>query len=80
MRKELTPSLIYEINTDLGYIKWLQIKEGYKVVEVNFEGKRDTAMSLKFAIVQCLYEYNTKKKLQDVVAEDEISYLKKISS
>jgi hypothetical protein len=37
-------------------------------------------MSLKFAIVQCLYEHNTKKKLQDAVAEDEMSYLRKISS
>lgn len=70
MRKELTPGLIYEINTDLGYIKWMQLKEGYKVVEVNFEGKRDAAMSLKFAIVQCLYEYNTKKRLQDSIADD----------
>lgn len=25
LRKELTPGLIYEVNTDLGYIKWMQI-------------------------------------------------------
>lgn len=48
----------------------MQINEGYKVVEINFAGKRDAAMSLKLAIIQCQYEMNTKKKLQDVIAED----------
>lgn len=51
LRKELTPGLIYEVNTDLAYIKWLHVSEGYKIVEVNFEGKRDAAMSVKFAIL-----------------------------
>lgn len=36
-------------------------------------------MSLKFAVLQCLYEYNTKKKLQDAIAEDEISYFNRLS-
>ena len=71
--------MIYEINTDLGYIKWLQIKDGYKVVEINFEGKRDAAMSLKFAVLQCLYEFNTKRRLHDAIAEDEIAYFNRIS-
>jgi hypothetical protein len=31
-------------------------------------GKRDAAMSLKFDIVECLYEINTKKKLTDAIA------------
>lgn len=79
LKKELTPGLIYEINTDLAYIKWLHMKEDYKVVEVNFEGKKDAAMSLKFAVVQCLYEINTKRRLQDAIAEDEISYMRRIS-
>lgn len=39
-------------------------------MEVNFNGKRDAAMSLKFAITQCFYEFNTKKKLTDTIAED----------
>ena len=32
LKKELDPRLIYEVNTDLGYIKWLQSKETYNVV------------------------------------------------
>lgn len=36
-------------------------------------------MSLKFAVVQCLYEINTKRRLQDAIAEDEISYMRRIS-
>jgi hypothetical protein len=36
-------------------------------------------MSLKFAITQCFYEFNTKKKLTDAIAEDEIQYLNKIT-
>lgn len=36
-------------------------------------------MSLKFAILQCLYEVNTKKKLQDAIAEDELTYMRRIS-
>lgn len=36
-------------------------------------------MALKFAIIQCQYEMNTKKKLQDVIAEDEINYMNRLS-
>lgn len=79
LRKELSHSLIYEINTEQAYFKWLQKVEGYQVVEIGFEGKRDAAMSLKFAVLQCLYEINTKKRLQDAIAEDEITYMKRIS-
>lgn len=32
LKKQLDPTLIYEINTDLGYIKWLHSKEDYKVI------------------------------------------------
>jgi hypothetical protein len=70
LKKELTPSLIYEINTDLGYMKWLNLQEGYKVIEINFQGRRDIAMSLKFAIVECLYEHKNKKSLKDEISQD----------
>lgn len=70
LKKELTPLLVYEINTEIGYFRWLHDKESYTIVEVNFDGKRDVAMSLRFAILQCQYEQNTKRKLQDAVAED----------
>lgn len=79
LKKELTPGLIYEINVDQGYFKWLHLRQEYKVVEVNFEGKKDTAMSLKFAILQCMYELNTKRKLTDAIAEDEVAYMRRIS-
>ena len=75
----MTPGLIYEINVDQGYFKWLHLRQEYKVVEVNFEGKKDTAMSLKFAILQCMYELNTKRKLTDAIAEDEVAYMRRIS-
>jgi hypothetical protein len=78
LRKDLNPDLLYEVNTDLGYVKWMQDKAPYRVVEVNFQGKRDVAMSLKFAIVQCLYERKAKKNLKDEVAEDEIAYMGQI--
>ena len=58
---------MYEVNTDISYVRWFHDKE---IVEVSFNGKRDAAMSLKFAILQCLYQQNTKRKLQDAVAED----------
>lgn len=48
----------------------MSLNEGCKVVEVNFDGKRDAAMSLKFGVLQCLYENNEKRKLTDAVAED----------
>lgn len=35
-------------------------------------------MSLKFAIIQCFYQFNTKKKLTDAIAEDEIQYMNRI--
>lgn len=79
MKKEITPGLVYEINTDLGYLKWLEINEESKIYEVNFEGKRDAAMSLKFDIMECMYEINTKRKLTDAIAEDEVSYLRRMN-
>jgi hypothetical protein len=45
------------------------------VVEVNFQGKRDIAMSLKYAIVECLYEYKNKKSIKDEISQDELTYL-----
>lgn len=61
-------------------MKWLEINEsGSKIYEVNFEGKRDVAMSLRFSILECMYEINTKKKLTDAIAEDEVSYMRRMN-
>lgn len=35
-------------------------------------------MSVKFAIEECLYEYNMKRKITDAIAEDELAYMKRI--
>jgi hypothetical protein len=36
-------------------------------------------MSLKFDIMECMYEINTKRKLTDAIAEDEVSYLRRMN-
>lgn len=40
--------------------------------------RKDVAMSVKFAIEECLYEYNMKRKITDAIAEDELAYMKRI--
>ena len=80
LRKVIHSGLTYEVNTDEGYVRWLQIDEdgqGTKIIEVNF-GKRDAAMSFKFAIIECLYEINTKKSVKDSIAPEDFSYVKQI--
>ena len=48
----------------------MEIGEPTKIYQVNFDGKRDAAISLKFDVMECMYEINTKRKLTDAVAED----------
>ena len=36
-------------------------------------------MSLKFDIMECMYEINTKRKLTDAIAEDEVSYMRRMN-
>lgn len=36
-------------------------------------------MSLRFSILECMYEINTKKKLTDAIAEDEVSYMRRMN-
>ena len=68
----------YEVNTDVSYLQWFHKDENCKIIEINFDGKRDASLSLKFAILECLYEQNTKRRLQDAVAEDEVTYLRRM--
>lgn len=65
---------------DVGYLKWLHFDENNKsiIYEVNFLGRKDVALSVRFAIEECLYEFNMKRKITDAIAEDEITYLKRI--
>lgn len=46
---------------------------------MNFNGKKDVAMSVKFAIEECLYETKIHKKMVDMISEDEVQYLKSTS-
>ena len=50
-RKALTSDLTYDVNTDEGYLRWLDIDEhSHSIIEVFF-GKRDASLSMKFAIM-----------------------------
>ena len=65
MKKELNDQLTYEINTNEGYIRWLNVEETCKIIEINLDGKRDAALSLKYNIMECMFEMNSKKKIED---------------
>ena len=81
-QKQIDPALVYEINYNESYLKWLHIqtKEKSKIIEVNFNGKKDVAMSVKFAIEECLYETKIHKKMIDMISEDQLQYLKSSSN
>ena len=48
------------------------------IVEVNFDGKRDAALSLKYNMLEVMYELREHRKFQEVASPQEIAYLKKI--
>lgn len=48
------------------------------IVEVNFDGKRDAALSLKYNMLEVMYELREHRKLDEVASPEEIAYLKKI--
>ena len=53
LKKQISSSLVYEVNINGGYLKWLHLPAGThksKIIEVNFGEKKDVAMSVKFAI------------------------------
>lgn len=67
LKQPITPELCYEVNTNLSYFKWFNVGEN-KIFELNFDNKIDVALSIKFAIQECLYEYNSQKKITDAIA------------
>jgi hypothetical protein len=62
--------MTYEVNLEHSYIKWLDFSEGSKIVQVIFD-KYDVVREVKFFIYQCMYEINTKKRMNDVFKGDE---------
>lgn len=46
----------YEINVEKGYIRWINTDEDCIIIEVNLDGKRDAALSLKYNMLECFYE------------------------
>ena len=48
------------------------------IVEVNFDGKRDAALSLKYNMLEVVYELREHRKLDEVASPEEIAYMKKI--
>ena len=48
MKKSIDSGLNYEINLDQGHIRWIDLDQDCQIVEVNFDGKRDAALSLKY--------------------------------
>ena len=80
MKKPFDGNLNYEVNADGGYIRWIDIDQDCRIVEVNFEGKRDAALSLKYNLIEVMYELREHKKMNEVVDKDEIAYMRKINA
>lgn len=55
LKKPVDANISYEINVDQGYIRWIDIENDCRIVEVNFDGKRDAALSLKYNMFEVMY-------------------------
>lgn len=64
LRKTIEQGLNYEINIDKGYIRYIDTQNDCRIVEVNFDGKRDAALSLKYNLFEVMYELKEKKNIQ----------------
>ena len=54
-KKTVDTSLNYEINLEQGYIRWIDPDKECLIVEVNLDGKRDAALSLKYNMLEVMY-------------------------
>lgn len=77
-KKTVDTSLNYEINLQFGYVRWIDIDKDCVIVEVNFDGKKDAALSLKYNMLEVMYELREHRKLDEIASPEEISYMKKI--
>jgi hypothetical protein len=55
---------------DKGYIRWIDTENDCQLIEINFEGKRDAALSLKYNMLEVMYELREKRKLEQDVSPD----------
>ena len=78
LKKVVDTGLNYEINLEYGYIRWIDLDQDCMIVEVNFNGKRDAALSLKYNMLEVMYELREHKRLDEVASPEEIAYIKKI--
>ena len=62
-KRQVDSSLNYEINIQQGYIRWIDLDKDCVIVEVNFDGKRDAALSLKYNMLEVMYELREHRKL-----------------
>lgn len=76
--KQVDIDLVNNVNTSEGYIKWMDFEHDCRIVEINFEGKRDAALSLKYNLLEVMYELRAKRKISDVLSTEEINYMRKI--
>lgn len=67
LKKLVDAGLNYEINLDHGYIRWIDVEKECEIIEVNFDGKRDAALSLKYNMLEVMYELREHRKLEDVM-------------
>lgn len=63
LKKSVDLGLNYEINLDNGYIRWIDLDSDCLIVQVNFEGKRDAALSLKYNMLEAIYEMREHRRL-----------------
>jgi hypothetical protein len=77
-KRTVDASLNYEINLQYGYIRWIDLDQDCVIIEVNFDGKRDAALSLKYNMLEVMYELREHRKLDEVASPEEIAYMKRI--
>ena len=49
LKQSIIPELSYDVNIDRAFLKWFKVGEN-KIYELNFNDKKDVALSIKFAI------------------------------
>lgn len=77
LEREITPSLSYEANLDECYLKWLDLGQECKIVEIRYD-KLDAIFNVRMGIQECLFEMHSKKKLKDVIEEEDNDYVKRM--
>lgn len=71
MQHEITPTMSYEVNLSRGELRWVDISvKPAAIYRVLFD-KFEVAMNVQFAVAECLFEGNTKRKLRSAIEDQE---------